>query len=222
MNKIYLILLLLFVLVRKAHSQDDSASDSRHVLLYFDNSFNISNTDNTRLRFSILPNLTMPIRIIMGRNRKTILTSGLFFNNIGIRYKEPSRDSIRALRGISVGIPLEYNIPDNKAWNYFSVGLGYEYVFHTKQKIITDGNKVVTRDFFSKKTNRHLFYGGIAYRTKFAKFSLRYYLNDFLNRDYAENSNGMEQKIFAGKKSNIIYFSIGFPMIQGVGLSIGN
>lgn len=140
--------------------------------------------------------------------------TGLALRNIGLIYKQ--RDSLYAnqevkykQRSYTLGIPLAIKIGNMNKKKFIYAGGEIEYAFAYKQKIFVAKHKDVFSDWFGKQVNpwQPSLFAGFQIRNGF-NFKFKYYLNNFMNRDYTTSHNGQLYKPFANMNSHIWYVSI--------------
>ena len=163
-------------------------------------SYDIDNTSDAsqRLRFTFFPNLAFPIRLYQLSARYSLGTA-VSIRNIGICYKDSLRHRNRSL---TVGVPITLSFLINPR-SSLQVGGEVEFLYHTKVKTFAD-NKIKSSEFLSDRVNRFLPSVRVRYTYKSFSFQMRYYLSDYLNRDYVEKS-GLTP--YVGQQSHIVYIS---------------
>ncbi|MFW5886952.1 MAG: hypothetical protein ACOCUL_04270 [Bacteroidota bacterium] len=147
--------------------------------------------------------------------------SGMALRNIGIiSFEDYAENELSLLPGLgpystiktkrrsySLGIPLAFKLGSFKKHVFFYGGGSYELLFHYKQKVFIEGNKYKETKWFSKKTNTFIpsVFAGIQF-PKGLNFSFKWYLDNFLNQNYAYKGI----KPYAGVDTQIFYVSISF------------
>ncbi len=112
-------------------------------------------------------------------------------------------------RSYTLGVPLAVKLGSFKDGIFLYGGAEYELLFHYKQKIFTDGNKIKSKEWFSDRTNRLVpsvfagiqFPGGI-------NIQFKYYLDNFLNPDYKGYDNGLPVDYSQYNKMQLYYISV--------------
>jgi hypothetical protein len=142
------------------------------------------------------------------------LYTGLALRNIGIIYKQ--NDSLFSnqevkykQRSYTLGIPLAIKIGNMNKKKFLYAGGEIEYAFAYKQKIFVGKHKDVFSNWFGKQVNpwQPSLFAGIQIRNGF-NLKFKYYLNNFLNKDYTTSQNGQLYKPFANMNSHIWYVSV--------------
>lgn len=112
-------------------------------------------------------------------------------------------------RSYTLGVPLALK-SGSFSKNFYIYGGGeYELLFHYKEKIFVEDRKVKSTEWMSDKTNRFVpslftgiqFPGGINVKFK-------YYLDDFLNRNYKVIQDGSTIQPFKNMQSRVFYISL--------------
>lgn len=143
-----------------------------------------------------------------------------FNNNIGmytgwglrnVGYITEENDIKIKRRSYSFGIPLALKIGLMDKRVYIYGGGSYELFFHYKQKRLEGGDKRKYSEWFSARTERFSpsLFAGIQF-PKGINLKFKYYLNDFLNRDFTGSDFGQPVDYSEYTKSNIFYFALTF------------
>lgn len=112
-------------------------------------------------------------------------------------------------RSYTLGVPLALKLGSFKDGVFIYAGGEYELLFHYKQKIFTDGNKIKSREWFSDRTNRFVpsVFGGIQF-PKGINIKFKYYLDNFLNPDFKGYDNGQPVDYSDFNEMQLYYISI--------------
>ena len=135
--------------------------------------------------------------------------SGFGLRNIGFTTDYGSY--VEKRRTYSLGIPAALKIGSFNNHMYFYGGGEYEMFFHYKQKQKSTGAKLKYNEWFSKRTERIMpslfcgvqFPGGINLKAK-------YYLKDFLNRDFRGNDFGQLIDYSDFNSTKVFYIALTF------------
>ena len=111
-----------------------------------------------------------------------------------------------------LGVPLAIKLGSFKDNFYIYAGGEYELLFHYKQKLFVDGDKTKYSEWFSDRTNRFLpsVFAGVQF-PKGVNLQFKYYLDDFLNRDFRGTDFGVPVS-YANYKTQIYYISLSFNL----------
>jgi len=134
--------------------------------------------------------------------------SGVNVRNIGFITVQDSLKLKR--RSYSLGIPLAVKLGNIKKHYYFFGGAEYEMLFHYKEKQFIDGVKRSKQtEWFSDKVNTFIpsVLGGIQFPTGL-QVMFKYYLNDFMNKDYSSMVGGVKTYPYKNFDSKIFYISV--------------
>jgi hypothetical protein len=112
-------------------------------------------------------------------------------------------------RSYTLGVPFAVKLGSFRDGMFIYGGGEYELLFHYKQKIFTDGNKIKTKEWFSNRTNRFVpsVFAGIQF-PKGINVKFKYYLDDFLNPDFKGTDNGQEVDYSDFNKMQLYYISL--------------
>ena len=149
--------------------------------------------------------------------------AGLFFGtairNIGYIDDRPDPDNSeikKKYRTYDFGIPLGIKLGNLD--NFFFYG-GYEieFPFHYKEKTFISGEKQDNKitGWFSQRTPSlyHTAFVGIQFPYGM-NLKVKYYFSNFFNTDFSQTTDGVVSLPYAGKKANIIYFSLSFNLFK--------
>lgn len=134
--------------------------------------------------------------------------SGVNIRNIGFITVQDSLKLKR--RSYSLGIPLAVKLGNVKKHYYFFGGAEYEMLFHYKEKQFIDGVKRAKQtEWFSDKVNTFIpsVLGGIQFPTGL-QVMVKYYLNDFMNKNYSTTIAGVNTYPYRNFNSRIFYISV--------------
>lgn len=132
-------------------------------------------------------------------NEEPIFVQGTNLNNIKTKR-----------RSYTLGVPLAVKLGTFKDHFFIFAGGEYELLFHYKQKYFINDIKYKETEWFSNRTN--LFLPSLLVGIQFPKgiqVKFKYYLDDFLNTNYTNNSN---IKPYAGMNTQLYYVSFSFHL----------
>jgi hypothetical protein len=138
------------------------------------------------------------------------LFTGYGIRNIGL-ITDDGTEMVKR-RTYALGIPLALKIGSMKEHFHFFGGGEYELFFHYKQKQLIDDNKTVQSEWFSARTERFApsLFAGVQF-PRGISIKFKYYLDDFLNEEFAGSDFGGETVHYSDyTKSGIIYLSVNF------------
>lgn len=237
-KRTYLFSVVFSFLALSGNAQDSKKIYRTHSV-YFSNEgemiFSFANIDSDSidfeniLRWSPVFNFTRHLNYDL--SRYVGLNVGLGIHNVGFIAKLPSApDGLKKkYRTYNLGLPLGLKIGDlNQRDPFFFFG-GYEIEMpiHYKEKTFHNGDKDnKISGWFSERTERFAqsLYVGIQFPQGFA-LKFKYYLNNFLNEDFALTKDGITLHPYAGFTANVFYFSINWFPFQDTklrNLPIGN
>jgi hypothetical protein len=209
MSSTIILLVLLLFNVNLLFSQKTYTENGGELIFAFsDVEYQGINLDS-RMRFTAF--------LHMGRLRHYNFTDNLgAFSGMGIRNIGFSTDYgnyIEKRRTFSLGIPAAIKLGDFRNHFYMYAGGEYELFFHYKQKRKLEGIKVKYNEWFSSRTERFVpslffgmqFPGGV-------NLKFKYYLKDFLNRDFRGNDFGTLMDYSDFNKTQIYYFALTFNL----------
>ncbi len=152
------------------------------------------------------------------------LYTGFNIRNIGMinKYENLSTNENHKLkqRSYTLGLPLAFKFGNIDKTMYFFAGGEIELAFHYKEKRFDGNEKQYTKTaWFSDKTKRFIpsVFAGFQLPTG-TNISFKYYLTDFLNKDYTNNN----EKIYRGTSSNIFYVSVAVLIHDSMLRKLGN
>jgi len=135
------------------------------------------------------------------------------FINVDQTHENWNKDTKIKRRSYSLGFPLAFKLGSfNK--NYFLYAGGeYEWMFHYKQKMFIDGNKVKYTEWNSDRVNTWIpsLFAGIQFPGG-VNLKFKYYLDDFLNKDFQGKDFGQDVDYSRIESSNIWYISLAFVL----------
>ena len=111
-------------------------------------------------------------------------------------------------RSYSVGFPLALKV-GNMDKMYLFAGGEYEYMFHYKQKLFIDGEKIKFSEWASNRVNAWIpsLFAGIQFPGGF-NLKVKYYMDDFLNPGFTGIDFGENVDYSTFQSSGIWYISI--------------
>lgn len=133
--------------------------------------------------------------------------TGGAIRNVGFITDEDNYEVRR--RSYTLGMPIALKLGSFRDGIFIFGGAEYELLFHYKQKIYTNGNKIKSKEWFSDRTNRFVpsVLGGIQF-PKGINVKFKYYLDDFLNPDFKGTDNGQPVDYSDFNKMQLYYISV--------------
>ncbi len=198
-TKLLVIILLFICMENICIAQEHSIIESELILTY-------SDLPSCRPRLSIL-NISVPINLNLRRGN--FIKTEINLRNLGLIYKDSIKISARAY---GIGTSLAYVRYISEGRN-LALGIGYEYLFHYKQKIFLD-TKIKDKEFLSEKLNPHqpsIFFE--YYTQKNIGIRIGYYFLNFFNENYSVSSEELELTPFFESNTHIIYISLRFGLL---------
>lgn len=136
-----------------------------------------------------------------------------YFQNVGYvvdnTHPDFNKNTKIKHRSYSLGFPVAIKLGSfNK--NFFFYGGGeYEWMFHYKQKKFIDGEKYKFTEWTSDRVNSWIpsLFAGIQFPGGF-NLKFKYYLDDFLNKDFTGKDFGEDVDYSLFESSNIWYISL--------------
>lgn len=146
-------------------------------------------------------------------SKHTGIYTGLEIRNVGMINTFPkinTTDEYKLKQRVyTLGIPIGLKIGNMDNLTFLYGGVSFDFALTYKEKKFVDSEKQYSKTaWFSKKTNTFLpsVFLGFQFKSGNA-FTMRYYINDFLNTDYKENG----VKIYAGSTSHL--FNISYSIL---------
>ncbi len=166
----------------------------------------VSNIDNDIPRVSIFPNYEMVYNYDF--NKFLGIYTGISFKNIGLIYENGQKKY--KIRSLTASTPVSIKLGNLKEETFFSLGGEYEFLYHTKEKEFSGDTKTKQSEFLSDRTPLFLpsIIAGICYKRVYVR--VKYYLKDYLNKDYSYTMNGTQMQPYKSLTSRIIYLSISY------------
>lgn len=139
------------------------------------------------------------------------LYAGISLRNIGYISKEGELKTKR--RSYSLGIPVAMKIGSMEKFLYLYGGTELELLFHYKEKVFSGNQKSKSTEWFSNKTNLLVpsIFAGIQLPAGI-NLKFKWYLRDFMNREYNYFSGNSRIYPFENLSSQIYYLSISFQI----------
>lgn len=133
--------------------------------------------------------------------------SGGAIRNVGFIFQHNNINT--KMRSYALGIPVGIKLGDFKENFYFYGGGEIEWMFHFKRKEFINDQKIIFSEWFSNRTNPLIpsVFAGIQF-PKGWNVKFKYYLTDFLNKDFTEAVNGVTVKPYKDFNSQMFYFSV--------------
>jgi hypothetical protein len=136
-----------------------------------------------------------------------------YFQNVGYdvdnTHPDYNKNTKIKHRSYSLGFPIAIKL-GSFSKNYFIYAGGeYEWMFHYKQKKFIDGAKYKLTEWTSDRVNPWIpsFFAGIQFPGGF-NVKFKYYLDDFLNKDFTGTDFGEAVDYSLFESSNIWYISL--------------
>lgn len=198
-------LLSIFCLI----AQKTYTENGGEIILSFADVYYQGNSVPTKMRFTMFLHLGRQRHFDFNDN--VGIYSGFGLRNIGLITDQ--NNIVEKRRSYSLGVPAAFKIGSFSDHFYFFGGGEYEMLFHYKQKQKSDGTKLKYNEWFCDRTNRFVpslfcglqFPGGI-------NLKLKYYLRDFLNKDFRGEDFGRQMDYSDFGKSKIFYISLSFNL----------
>ncbi|HYW95067.1 MAG TPA: hypothetical protein VE870_05735 [Bacteroidales bacterium] len=174
-------LLSLFIL-HPAYSQNKVYTENNSEIIFsFADVEYMGNNVPTNMRFTLFLHLGQNFNYDFTNNIG--MYSGYGLRNIGLITDENGIKIKR--RTYALGIPLALKIGSFSDHFYVYGGGSYELFFHYKQKLFIEGNKTKYSEWFSDRTERFApsLFAGVQFPGG-VNLKFKYYLNNFLNRDF--------------------------------------
>lgn len=117
-------------------------------------------------------------------------------------------------RSYSLGVPLAFKLGDFNRRAFVYAGGEAELMFNYKEKLFVNGDKEDKfNEWFSDRTNiiNPSVFGGIQFPGGI-NLKFKYYLLDFLDKDYSERIGGDIVRPYAGLDTNLFYISLSFNL----------
>lgn len=118
---------------------------------------------------------------------------------VAVKYEKIKR------RSYTIGVPVMLKLGNMKKDRFLAIGAEYEWLFHFKEKAFANGEKKKRKAFNSDETARFLpsVFVGLQL-SDFGMLKFQYYLDDFLNKDYVDNTG---YKPYADTQSQMMMIS---------------
>jgi hypothetical protein len=212
---------IVFFISFQSFAQKQSLRDS---LLYmsYGGELILSFSDASQSSVKTLPRLSAAIHwqalLHINIHKNFGMYTGLAMRNIGLIYKQ--KDTLMAgqeikykQRSYTLGVPVAFKIGNMNKRKFIYAGGEIEYAFAYKQKRYINNHKDIYSEWFGNQVNHWLpsVFAGFQLRSGI-NFKVKYYLNNFLNKEYSTTENGQYIKPFAHLSSHILYFSISTMM----------
>jgi hypothetical protein len=161
---------------------------------------------NTNLRFSGYFHFGEYVHFDMGDHIG--LFSGIGMRNVGFIIEE--EDIKTKFRSYNLGIPIAVKAGSFARNLYVFGGAEYEWMFHFKQKVFDNGDKIKYNKWFSDRTPRFIpsVFAGMQFPAGI-QLKFRYYLNNFLNNQY-QGSGSYSDYYAKYDKTRVWYISVSY------------
>jgi len=204
-------------------AQETNSEDNYRVgKTYFSNEgemiFSFANIESDSMNFENILRWS-PVFNFMGHlnhdvNKNFGLNIGLGLRNVGFiaNIQGAENNLKKKFRTYNLGVPVGFKLGDLNQNKPFFLFAGYEIEmpFHYKEKTFEDGDKTdKITGWFSNRTERFTqsVFAGIQFPQGFS-VKFKYYLDNFFNKDYIYNQDGIQTKPYAGVDVNVFYFSL--------------
>ena len=163
----------------------------------------LNNVPRIGWQLPFLTNLTSTNNTFALYGGVTIKNQGVIYDYDGDRYKK---------RGIGAGPEFGFvNILNDRL--LVTLGFGLDYYFHYKEKIFVDGKRknkqIQRREWGSDRINKVNYFARVGIgKVPGVYLYVDYYFEEFMNRNFTENINGIESKPF--ENFEVQPFNIGF------------
>jgi len=138
--------------------------------------------------------------------------TGIGIRNVGFIVKQ--NDTLIKRRNYYVGIPLALKFGNLKRDRYVFIGAEAELALNYKEKrFVSDDRVSKFNEWFSNRTPMFMpsLFAGINFENGYS-IKFKYYLNDFLDKNYESNSIKPYKDI---SSSNVFYFSVAANIRDG-------
>lgn len=211
MKKIYSIIVLLnFLLVlQQTDAQAIYPVSSGEMIFSFSDVEQNGVNVPTNMRFTIFINYGQYWHFDLS-NSIGLYTGGAI-RNVGFITEQ---NDIKIKRRVyTLGVPLALKLGSFKDNLYIFGGGEYEFPFHYKQKIFVDDSKIKKSQWLSERTLQFLpsVFAGIQF-PKGLNLKFKYYLENFLNRDFTGNDLGVPVDYQNFNQTQLFYISVSFQL----------
>jgi len=165
-------------------------------------------------RFTAVLNMEVHANYDLGR------AFGLFwgFNvrNVGFVYEVPETDLRYKYRVYTAGLPLGFKVGDMRGTQFFA-GYGLEVPLHYKEKRFLNEKRQDRFGVWFSGRAAGLFHS-VAAGVQLGRgpvLTVRYYLNNFHDRDFTETLGGGAVRPYGDLQANILAFSLTFGLFDG-------
>lgn len=213
MIKIFCFLIVSSSFFLRTYSQNIYPSSGYEFIFAFSDIEENGLSVKTDMRFTCWFNIQQLVNFDINDNLG--FYSGIGIRNIGINFLPDDTLFIKR-RSYSAGIPIAIKLGSFDKGYFLFGGAEFEMMFHYKEKIFIDGKKEDKEtEWFSERTN--LFNTSIFVGIQFPKginIRFKYYMNDFLNKDYTEEIDGITIKPYKNTSTQLFYISIGYNLFR--------
>jgi hypothetical protein len=224
--KSYFLILLLILTCANMEAQQKGiyhSSGSEIIFSGADVNFNGTSVSNN-LRFTLFFHTQQHLNLDLTNNlglytgfalRNVGLIMEDLFQNVGYdvdnTHPDFNKNTKIKHRSYSLGFPLAVKIGSFDKNFFFYAGGEYEWMFHYKQKKFLDGAKYKFTQWASDRVNPWIpsFFAGIQFPGGF-NLKFKYYLDDFLNKDFSGTDFGeaVDYSMFESSRIWYISFSV--------------
>jgi hypothetical protein len=220
-RNITILLLSLAVFSLKAQDQKVYMSSGGEIILSgADVNFNGSDV-NTNMRFTIFFHLQQQLNFDLTKYAGLYTGFGIrnvglimedYFQNVGYDVDQSHQDYNKNTkikhRSYSLGFPIAVKLGALDKNFFVYGGAEYEWMFHYKQKKFLDGAKYKFKEWTSERVNPWIpsWFAGVQFPGGF-NLKFKYYLDDFLNKDFVGQDFGEDVDYSQFESSGIWYIS---------------
>lgn len=225
--KKYVILLALTMVIASVETNAQRIYHSNGGEIIFsgaDVNFNGTNV-NTNIRFTLFFHAQHHLNIDLTDNIG--LFTGIGIRNVGLitedRYQNVGFSDIDSehphwnkntkvkRRSYSLGFPLAIKLGSFGKNFFLFAGGEYEWMFHYKQKLFIDDNKVKFKEWTSDRVNPWVpsLFAGIQFPQGF-RLKFKYYMDDFLNTSFTGEDFGQQVDYSQFESTGMWYVSLAF------------
>ena len=133
------------------------------------------------------------------------------FSDINNEHPNWNKNTKLKRRSYAMGFPLAFKVGSFDKHFFFFAGGEYEWMFHYKQKLFLDGNKVIFREWNSNRVNSWIptLFAGVQFPQGF-RLKFKYYMEDFLNPSFVGVDFGQLVDYSEFESTGMWYVSMAF------------
>lgn len=173
--------------------------------------------DDNKLRFSLFPHVQQQYQYNFSKHIG--FYTGFSIINVGMKNIFNSNTNVEfelKQRSMSFGIPLALKLGNLEKGNYIALGATAEIMFHYKQKLYYNDEKIKRTDWFSDDVNLFNPSVYIDIRNKVGTYiRFKYYLSDFLvGQTQTFNLTNTLSVNYTATQSTLFYISVGHTFMK--------